>query len=103
MFVRQSLILALVIAMGCLSIRADDTGTVSMVGKNIDSSDSKTFGLLLVLADKTWREFEAGNATHFFKAREANTFTWGLPTRSSCARKALFLAVRRLPTLKLDS
>jgi hypothetical protein len=48
----------------------DDTGTVSLVGRNIDSSDTKTFGLLLVLADNTWQEFEPGYDTHFFKSKK---------------------------------
>jgi hypothetical protein len=47
----------------------DDTGTVSIVGKNVDSSDSKTFGLMLTLATKAWQEFEPGGATHFFKTK----------------------------------
>jgi len=44
----------------------DDTGSVSIVGKNVDSSDPKAFGLLLTLASKAWQEFEPGSATHFF-------------------------------------
>lgn len=47
----------------------DDTGTISIVGKNVDSSDPKTFGLMLTPATKVWQEFEPGNATHFFKTK----------------------------------
>lgn len=47
----------------------DDTGSVSIVGKNVDSSDPKTFGLMLTPATKAWQEFETGSATHFFKTK----------------------------------
>jgi hypothetical protein len=49
---------------------ADDTGTVSLVGRNDDTSDTKTFGLMLVIADHTWREFETANATHYFVTKK---------------------------------
>ncbi len=54
---------------GTMSL-ADDTGTVSIVGRNVDSSDEKAFGLTLVLSNKTWTEAETGNATHFFKTKK---------------------------------
>jgi hypothetical protein len=47
----------------------DDTGSVSIVGKNVDSSDPKTFGLMLTPATKAWQEFEPGSGTHFFKTK----------------------------------
>ena len=47
----------------------DDTGSVSIVGKNVDSSDPKTFGLMLTPATKAWQEFEPGSSTHFFKTK----------------------------------
>jgi hypothetical protein len=45
---------------------SDPTGTISIVGKNVDSSDPKTFGITLFLDSKTWRESETGNMSHFF-------------------------------------
>ena len=63
----------LVVLFTCLLLfpvaEADDTGTVSIVGKNVDSSDSNTFGLMLVVADKTWKVFEPGGRSHFFKTK----------------------------------
>lgn len=49
---------------------ADDTGTVSIVGKNVDSSDTKAFGITLVLADKRWIETEPGSISHFFQTKK---------------------------------
>jgi hypothetical protein len=58
------------ILLSCASLATgDDTGTVSMVGKNVDSDDPKTFGLMLTPATKEWQEFEAGSAAHFFKTK----------------------------------
>jgi hypothetical protein len=68
---RHSLLSLLAVALLLLAAGvADDTGTVSIVGKNDDTSDTKTFGLTLVLADKTWIESEPGSATHFFKTKK---------------------------------
>jgi hypothetical protein len=49
----------------------DNSGTVSIVGKNGDGSgDPKTFGLTLVVAGTTWSESEPGNDSHFFKTKK---------------------------------
>lgn len=55
-----------------LSVTADNTGTVSIVGKNEDTSDPKAFGLTLVIASTTWTESESGNATHFFSTKKGS-------------------------------
>jgi len=48
----------------------DDTGTVSIVGTNLDDpGDHKTLGLTLVLSNTTWIESEPGNDTHYFKTK----------------------------------
>jgi hypothetical protein len=47
----------------------DDSGSVSIVGKNVDSGDPTTFGLMLTPATKAWQEFEPGSSTHFFKTK----------------------------------
>ena len=53
---------------------ADETNAVSLVGRNDDSSDTKTFGLMLVTSDHTWREFETGNTKHYFVTKKG---VWG--------------------------
>jgi hypothetical protein len=52
------------------SAMPDDTGTVSLVGTNDDSTDTKTCGLMLVLADHKWQEFEPGNDNHYFTTKK---------------------------------
>lgn len=54
------------------AVTADNIGTVSIVGKNEDSSDPKAFGLTLVKANITWTEAEPGNATHFFTTKKGS-------------------------------
>jgi hypothetical protein len=51
---------------------ADATGTVSIVGKNIDTTDGKACGLTLIIAGTTWTEAEAGNDVHFFKTKKGS-------------------------------
>ena len=48
---------------------ADNTGTVSIVGKNIDTSDAKTVGITLILASNKWTKAEPGNDNHFFTTK----------------------------------
>ena len=49
---------------------ADDTGTVSVIGKESGApAGSHTFGIALDLKQKTWREFEPGNRQDFFKTK----------------------------------
>ena len=48
---------------------ADNTGTVSIVGKNIDTSDTKTVGITLILTGNKWTKAEPGNDNHFFTTR----------------------------------
>jgi hypothetical protein len=45
---------------------ADSTGTVSIVGKNVDTTDPHTVGITLFVATTTWTESEPGNRHHFF-------------------------------------
>jgi hypothetical protein len=74
---------------------ADNTGTVSIVGKNVDTSDTGTFGLMLVLADSTWRVFEPGARSHFFKTKSGKyvsvagtktVFLCNTPDLTSCVK-----------------
>src|SRR5260370_25541799 len=91
------LLIFAVLAFWSLSTFGDETGTVSIVGRNkVDADDPKTFGLTLILADKTWRESEPGNNFHFFKAKkgiffyvpDTNTFFLCLEnTIADCVRK----------------
>lgn len=62
----------LLLATLACNVAADDTGTVSIVGKNKDTSDPKAFGLTLVIANTTWIESEPGNATHFFTTKRGS-------------------------------
>ena len=64
---------AILVLIVCAAL-ADDTGTVSLVGRNDDTTDTKTFGLMLVVADHTWREFEPGNRNHYFVTKKG---VWG--------------------------
>jgi hypothetical protein len=68
---RLIIVIALVVALFPRTARPDDTGTVSIVGKNnSDASDPKTFGLTLILSKNTWTVAEPGNDTHFFKTKK---------------------------------
>jgi hypothetical protein len=67
------ILIALVLAATVVCVvAADDTGTVSIVGKNQDTSDPKAFGLTLVIANTTWTVSEPGNAMHFFTTKRGS-------------------------------
>jgi len=66
---KRCFLLSAIGAFFALSVLADSTGTVSMVGKNVDTSDSYTVGITLVIADKTWSKAEPGDRSHFFTTK----------------------------------
>jgi len=67
---------------------ADNTGTLSIVGRNVDSTDAKTFGLTLVLASKTWTVAEPGNESHFFKTKKGGfIYVPGINTLFLCKKQ----------------
>jgi hypothetical protein len=57
-----------------LSAGADTTNTVSLVGRNVDTSDPNTVGITLSIATGTWSESEPGNRHHFFKTDKGKYF-----------------------------
>jgi hypothetical protein len=67
--IRKGLLELAIVSLLCIVRVADGTGTLSIVGKNVDQQDPKTLGLTLVLADHTWVESEAGNTNHYFTTK----------------------------------
>jgi hypothetical protein len=63
---RRALFGVVAVSLAVLTAFADNTGTVSIVGKNVDTSDPDTVGITLSLATKTWTESEPGNRHHYF-------------------------------------
>lgn len=57
----------IVICLVAVASLADDTGTVSLIGKN--TSDPNTVGITLVLEGSNWNKAEPGNRSHFFTTK----------------------------------
>jgi len=63
---RRALFGLIAVSLAMLTAFAENTGTVSIVGKNVDTTDPHTVGITLSLATKTWTESEPGNRHHYF-------------------------------------
>ena len=66
---KRGMLVWLVISVIATGVLADDTGTVSIVGKNVDTTDPDTVGITLVLGTKKWTESEPGDRHHFFTTK----------------------------------
>jgi hypothetical protein len=93
------------VALASSTTTADDT--VSMVCTSVETTP-RHFGLMLVPADKTWQEFEPGNAQNFFKTKKgvyvyintSNTvFICNTATVADCIRNKDSQAAQLTPML----